>query len=141
MHVFLETERLVLRRFSEDDVGNLVELDSDPDVMRFINGGRPTTPRHEIENDILPAFLEYTSASPGMASARPCFTSPGPTRSKARRKVTSSTHCSDRSGSSNSQPRRPSVEPVATASGLSASGTSRIAGPSSPLSSLLCPMN
>jgi RimJ/RimL family protein N-acetyltransferase len=36
MQIFLETERLVLRRFTEDDVDNLVELDSDPDVMRFI---------------------------------------------------------------------------------------------------------
>jgi RimJ/RimL family protein N-acetyltransferase len=58
MSIFLETERLVLRRFTEDDVDNLVELDSDPDVMRFINGGRPT-PRHEIEGDVLPAFLDY----------------------------------------------------------------------------------
>lgn len=58
MQIFLETERLVLRRFTEDDVDNLVELDGDPDVMRFINGGRPT-PRREIETDILPAFLAY----------------------------------------------------------------------------------
>ena len=58
MQIFLETERLVLRRFTEDDVDNLVELDSDPDVMHFINGGRPT-PRHEIESDVLPAFLDY----------------------------------------------------------------------------------
>lgn len=58
MQIFLETERLVLRRFTEDDVDNLVELDSDPDVMRFINGGRPT-PRQEIERDVLPAFLGY----------------------------------------------------------------------------------
>jgi RimJ/RimL family protein N-acetyltransferase len=58
MQVFLETERLVLRQFTDDDVDNLVELDSDPDVMRFINGGRPT-PRHEIETDVLPTFLEY----------------------------------------------------------------------------------
>lgn len=58
MQIFLETERLVLRQFTEDDVGNLVELDSDPSVMHFINGGRPT-PRHEIESDILPAFLDY----------------------------------------------------------------------------------
>jgi RimJ/RimL family protein N-acetyltransferase len=56
--VFLETERLVLRRFTQDDVDNLVELDSDPDVMQFINGGRPT-PREEIETDYLPAFLRY----------------------------------------------------------------------------------
>jgi RimJ/RimL family protein N-acetyltransferase len=58
MEVFLETERLVLRRFTEHDVDNLVELDGDPDVMRYINGGRPTS-REEIENDILPAFLDY----------------------------------------------------------------------------------
>ncbi len=58
MQIFLETERLVLRRFTDDDVDNLVELDSDPDVMRFINGGRPT-PRHEIVSDVLPAFLDY----------------------------------------------------------------------------------
>jgi RimJ/RimL family protein N-acetyltransferase len=58
MEVFLETERLVLRRFTDNDVDNLVELDSDPDVMRLINGGRPTS-RDEIESDVLPMFLEY----------------------------------------------------------------------------------
>ena len=56
--IFLETDRLLLRRFTEDDVENLVELDGDPEVMRFINGGRPT-PRQEIESDFLPAFLDY----------------------------------------------------------------------------------
>ena len=55
---FLETERLVLRRFTEADGDHLVELDSDPSVMRYINGGRPT-PRDEIENEVLPAFLEH----------------------------------------------------------------------------------
>ena len=58
MDIFLETERLVLRRFTKVDVDNLVELDSDPDVMRYINGGKPTS-RDEIESDILPAFLDY----------------------------------------------------------------------------------
>jgi RimJ/RimL family protein N-acetyltransferase len=58
MHVFLETERLVLRRFTMHDVDHLVELDSDPDVMRFINGGKPTT-RADIQDDFLPAFLRY----------------------------------------------------------------------------------
>jgi RimJ/RimL family protein N-acetyltransferase len=52
----LETERLVLRRFTEEDADDLVELNSDPDVMRFINGGRPI-PREEVENEILPRFL------------------------------------------------------------------------------------
>ena len=58
VEIFLETERLVLRQFTNDDIDELVELDSDPEVMRFINGGRPT-PRDEIVNDVLPAFLRY----------------------------------------------------------------------------------
>jgi RimJ/RimL family protein N-acetyltransferase len=58
MEVYLETERLVLRRFTADDVDNLCALDADPDVMHFITGGRPT-PREEIEHDILPTFLRY----------------------------------------------------------------------------------
>jgi RimJ/RimL family protein N-acetyltransferase len=58
MQIFLETERLLLRRFTQDDVDNLVELDSDPEVMRYINGGRPT-PRREIEHDVLPMYLDY----------------------------------------------------------------------------------
>jgi len=58
MQVFLETERLVLRRFTEADLDNLVALDSDPDVMRFINGGTPTS-RDDMQNVFLPAFLRY----------------------------------------------------------------------------------
>ena len=58
MHVFLETERLLLRRFTEDDLDMLVELDSDPEVMRYLTGG-PPTPREEIADDILPAWLRY----------------------------------------------------------------------------------
>jgi RimJ/RimL family protein N-acetyltransferase len=58
IQVFLETERLLLRQFTLDDVDNLVTLDGDPEVMRYINGGR-ATPRAEIEHDYLPAFLGY----------------------------------------------------------------------------------
>ena len=64
VEIFLETERLILRRFTPDDVDPLVELDSDPEVMRYINGGRPT-PREEIETDILPWFLHYYESYPG----------------------------------------------------------------------------
>ena len=55
--VFLRTERLVLRRFTAADVDNLVELDSDPDVMRYLSGGRPT-PREVIAERVLPAILD-----------------------------------------------------------------------------------
>ena len=58
MDVFLETDRLVLRRLTMADVDNLVDLDGDPDVMHFITGGRPT-PRDEILREDLPAFLDY----------------------------------------------------------------------------------
>jgi len=64
VHILLETEHLVLRRFTLDDIDDLVDLDSDPEVMRFINGGRPT-PRDEIENEVLPAFLDYYEHSAG----------------------------------------------------------------------------
>lgn len=58
MDIFLETERLRLRRFTPDDVELLLELDSDPEVMRYINGGR-ATPREDVENEILPRILSY----------------------------------------------------------------------------------
>ena len=58
MQVFLATERLVLRRFTEADVDNLFDLDGDPEVMRFITGGKPT-PRDEIRDEFLPRFLHY----------------------------------------------------------------------------------
>ena len=51
MQVFLETDRLLLRRFTAADVDLLVDLDADPDVMRHINGGRPT-PRAVIQLEI-----------------------------------------------------------------------------------------
>lgn len=56
--IFLETERLVLRRFTESDVDKLVELDGDPAVMRFLTGGK-ATPREVIRDEVLPKFLGY----------------------------------------------------------------------------------
>lgn len=41
----------------------LFELDSDPEVMRFITKGQPT-PRAQIENEILPRVLGYHQHSP-----------------------------------------------------------------------------
>jgi RimJ/RimL family protein N-acetyltransferase len=58
MQVFLETERLVLRRFTMANADDLVNLDADPDVMCYITGGVPTS-RDEIETEVLPAFLDY----------------------------------------------------------------------------------
>ncbi len=57
MQVFLTTERLLLRPFTSADLDNLCELDRDPAVMRFINGGIPT-PRDVIRDQTLPRFLQ-----------------------------------------------------------------------------------
>jgi RimJ/RimL family protein N-acetyltransferase len=64
MAAYLETERLQLRRFTAADTDLLVELDSDPAVMRYITGGR-ATPRAEIETDILPWWIAQYVRFPG----------------------------------------------------------------------------
>lgn len=56
MHVFLETERLLLRRLKEADADLLFDLESDPEVMRWLNGGVPT-PMDVIERVTLPEFI------------------------------------------------------------------------------------
>lgn len=56
MRVLFETERLVLRRFTEADADDLFDLHGDSEVMRFLTGGRPT-PRDVILNETLPRFL------------------------------------------------------------------------------------
>lgn len=60
----METDSLALRRFTEADEDNLFDLDSDPEVMRFLNSGTPT-PREVIQSDILPRFLRYDARFPG----------------------------------------------------------------------------
>jgi RimJ/RimL family protein N-acetyltransferase len=45
-----------LRRFAESDVENLSNLDGDPEVMRFVTGGKPT-PRDVIRDETLPRFI------------------------------------------------------------------------------------
>ncbi|GAB4060217.1 GNAT family N-acetyltransferase [Catellatospora paridis] len=64
MASYLETSRLILRRFTADDVDALYDLDADPAVTRFINGGRPT-PRAEIRDELLPRFLAQYDEVPG----------------------------------------------------------------------------
>ena len=60
----IQTARLTLRRFTPEDVDHLVALDSDPEVMRYLNGGAPT-PRAVIEGEILPGFMRsYAAGAP-----------------------------------------------------------------------------
>jgi RimJ/RimL family protein N-acetyltransferase len=56
VRIIMETPRLAMREFTEDDVGNLFNLNSDPEVMRYLTGGRPT-PREEIQDRIIPFHL------------------------------------------------------------------------------------
>ncbi|MGW6392169.1 GNAT family N-acetyltransferase [Streptomyces sp. NPDC055103] len=56
MDTYLETERLTLRRFTADDADLLIELDSDPAVMRYLTGGVATAPELVRERD-LPSII------------------------------------------------------------------------------------
>jgi len=61
--VLLETARLRLRQFTSDDVDRLVELDSDPEVMRYITYGRPST-REFYVDDVLPRWFRIYRETP-----------------------------------------------------------------------------
>ncbi|MCX4469705.1 GNAT family N-acetyltransferase [Micromonospora sp. NBC_01655] len=63
--VLLETARLRLRRFTEADADALVELDSDPAVMRYLTGGRPTL-AEVVRAEVLPRLLTGYDRHPGM---------------------------------------------------------------------------
>src|SRR4051812_7629923 len=51
---YLQTERVTLRPFGVDDADLLIELDSDPAVMRYLSGGAPT-PADEVRDLVLPS--------------------------------------------------------------------------------------
>ncbi|TQS45226.1 GNAT family N-acetyltransferase [Cryptosporangium phraense] len=55
MHVYLETDRLVLRRFTAADADLLIELDSDPPVLRYLSTS--PTPPETVRERVLPIIL------------------------------------------------------------------------------------
>jgi RimJ/RimL family protein N-acetyltransferase len=61
--VLLETGRLRLQQFTAADVDRLVELDSDPEVMRYVTYGVPT-PREVYLEEILPRWLRIYRETP-----------------------------------------------------------------------------
>jgi RimJ/RimL family protein N-acetyltransferase len=61
--VLLETERMRLRRFTGEDVDLLVDLDSDPEVMRYITYG-VSTPREAYVATYLPRWFAIYAAQP-----------------------------------------------------------------------------
>ncbi len=59
----LQTDRIRLVPLGDEHLEHEVELDADPAVMRYVTG--KATPRAEIEEEILPAFLSYYERFPG----------------------------------------------------------------------------
>ncbi|MEU8328302.1 GNAT family N-acetyltransferase [Micromonospora sp. NPDC048839] len=59
------TERLWFRRLTMADVDLLVELDSDPEVMRFLSGG-VATPLATVRDEQLPRLLGQYERHPGL---------------------------------------------------------------------------
>jgi RimJ/RimL family protein N-acetyltransferase len=59
--VFLTTDRLVLRRFTLDDADELLALDSDPLVRRFVEDGEPVTRDNAVE--MIEHWSEYHERS------------------------------------------------------------------------------
>jgi len=53
----LQTAQLRLRPIQDTDVDALLALDSDPEVMKYISGGQPTT-RRDYE-ELLPRMMAY----------------------------------------------------------------------------------
>lgn len=61
MKVFLETERMLLRQFTLDDVEDVLALDSDPAVRRFVEDGEPVD-RDETQN-VIEHWMGYYARS------------------------------------------------------------------------------
>lgn len=61
--VHLETERLILRRITADDVDALVALHNDPAVMRHL-GPCTETPEH-VRDEVVPRFLAWYERTAG----------------------------------------------------------------------------
>jgi len=57
MKIYLETERLILRQFTEDDAVTCSRLDSDPDVVRFVDPHYPIT--RTVVQQTIPRLLQY----------------------------------------------------------------------------------
>src|SRR5262245_8600908 len=63
MNVYLRTDRLTLREFTEGDLAELIALNGDPKVMKFLTGGIPLTAEH-ICQEVLPRSCVFTRNRP-----------------------------------------------------------------------------
>ena len=60
----LSTRRLLLRPFTQEDADALHDLNSDPEVLRFINGGTPPSMQETVRR-ILPRYIDSTHQHSG----------------------------------------------------------------------------
>ena len=54
---YVESDRLVLRQFTSDDADLLIELDSDPAVLRYLTGGEPSLSDDVVRDEVIPSLL------------------------------------------------------------------------------------
>jgi RimJ/RimL family protein N-acetyltransferase len=67
VRIVLETERMLLRRFTQADAGPLAALYGDARVMQFVTTNPPS--RADVESAILPSYLlEYRELADGLGS-------------------------------------------------------------------------
>jgi RimJ/RimL family protein N-acetyltransferase len=60
----LETERLLLVPLEMKHIDNLADLDSDPEVLRYITDGVPRDRKHQEEG--VPRVMKYMEENPGL---------------------------------------------------------------------------
>ena len=60
----VNSARLAFRLMNQQDGEYLYQLDQDPEVMKYINGGKPTT-RTELQEIFLPRLKAYTNPDKG----------------------------------------------------------------------------
>lgn len=92
---FLETKRVVLKEFTAGDEHYLKDLDSDPEVMKYLTDGRPSTDeevagavsrilslkeKHSGRFGVWLAFERSTGEFIGWYLFRPCKTTPDDAR-------------------------------------------------------------
>ena len=59
-----DTERLIIELMDSSDADLMWELDQDVEVMRYINGGKPTS-REDVEKIMLPRMAKYRNPIDG----------------------------------------------------------------------------
>ncbi|MDP6909671.1 MAG: GNAT family N-acetyltransferase [Flavobacteriales bacterium] len=63
--VFMQTKRLTLKNVRISQLDDMLNLDADPEVMRFITVGVPRTdPKHHL--DAIPRLIKYAIENPGL---------------------------------------------------------------------------